>query len=107
MTNYIGQNVMMTCSEWFYGPDCQSYKVVWGKLKSIVNVSEHLGFQPNRPNANWVYEIGNMIIYGCQVKYIVLCPEKPDTTTRIQSWTTHPEKGIVEYEAPNSVYITE
>lgn len=103
---YLGKNVLITTENWFYAPDGQNYRAVWGKLESVKKVDEILGFTPNRPNVNWVFEVGNMILYGCQVKYIVQCDEQPQTLGH-QSWSADAANGLKIYETPSVIYIAE
>jgi len=103
MTDYLNKNVLITATEWFYAEDGNSYRAIWGELKAIRKVDEVIGFAPNRPNVNWIFEIGNVLIYGCQVKYIVLCPNQP-STEGTRSWST--EKGELRtFTTPNAIYI--
>ena len=103
---YIGKKVLITCSEWFIGPDAKSHSAVWGTLSGVHEASKHLGFTPNRAHANWYYEIGGMIIMGCQVKYLCLCEAAPDSDT--YDWTMR--DGLSEplqYKAPHKILILE
>lgn len=70
MEEFIGKKVLVTCSDWFYGEDGRQYKAIHGTLKGVHEAKEKLGFIPNRAHANWFYEIGNMVVMGCQVMYI-------------------------------------
>lgn len=104
--NYVGENVLITLQDWFYCPDGENYKVVWGKLKSIKKVDDLIGFAPNRPNVNWLFEIGEMIIYGCQVKTIIKCKDKPKLTGS-KGWITSAEHGLKLYDTPNVIWVSE
>lgn len=104
MHEFVGQNILITCDQFFLAEDGYSYRGIWGTLKAIRKVDELIGFAPNRPNVNWVYEVGNMIINGCQVKWIILCPNKP-FTERSFSWTSSAEYGLREYETKTQIYI--
>jgi hypothetical protein len=101
---YIGKKVLINCDHWFVGPDGKDHMAVWGTLKGVHEAGKHLGFIPNRAHANWFYEIGSMIIMGCQVKYLCLCETKPDTDT--VAWSMR--EGLTEpllYKAPNKILI--
>jgi hypothetical protein len=65
----IGDKVLITTSDWFFAPDAQSYKAVWGTVKAIRTDSETLGLKTNARSTNWYVEIGNMLVAGCQVFY--------------------------------------
>lgn len=103
MKNHIGQNVLVTCSNWFIAPNGKEYKAVWGKLIAIHEAGKELGFIPNRSHANWFIEIGTMQIMGCQVMYFIGCPDKPNTEIT-SSWNSKSEGGIVQYERPTMIY---
>jgi hypothetical protein len=72
MKHLIGKNVLLT-TNWFYAPDGKQYNAVYGFLYAIKEAKESLGFAPHRSHANWVLNIGNMTITGCQVNYAIEC----------------------------------
>lgn len=100
--NLIGENVLCTCSNWFIAPDGKEYKGVYGKLIGIYEVSKELGFIPNRSHANWFYKIGEMVIMGCQVMYIIKCTQ-PVNTDKQTAWTLD-SGDVKEYERPTLIY---
>ena len=102
---FVGKKVLLSLDNWFSGPTGDEYKIIWGTLLSISKVDDLIGFSPNRPNVNWIFEIGDMIIYGCQVKTILLCPDKPNTDGAT-GWTASSEHGLKTYQRPNIIYIT-
>lgn len=69
----IGSQVLITCDNWFYAPDGQSYRAVWGTVKGIRQDSDVLGIKTNARSTNWYLEIGNMILAGCQIHYALEC----------------------------------
>ena len=73
----IGENVLVTCDNWFFAPDGQQYRAVWGKVYGVRQDNEVLGIKTNRGSTNWYLEIGSMILAGCQIHYAVHCPERP------------------------------
>ena len=82
MIDLIGKPVLITTADWFYGHDGKLYKAAHGILKGIHEASKTLGVVPNRANANWHIEIGDMFIAGCQVLYAIHCPAvNPDQVT--------------------------
>lgn len=105
MNNFINKKVLVTTQNWFYGKDGKQYKAVWGTLKGIHEAGKTLGFIPNRSHANWFIEIGDIIIMGCQVMYIVQC--KRINKGKVSDWTTveQSESGIKEYERPSAIYV--
>ncbi len=104
MKKYIGKKVLVTTSDWFLAPDGLKYQGAWGTLNSINEAKESVGFAINRAHANWFIEIGNMVIAGCQVLYLISCEDKPETGT-VEDWTS--EGGGTKYSHPSSIYITE
>jgi hypothetical protein len=69
----IGSKVLLTVDNWFFGPDGQSYRAVWGTVKAIRQDSDVLGLKTNARSTNWYIEIGNMIVAGCQIHYALEC----------------------------------
>lgn len=67
----IGQKYLLTTNDWFFAPDGESYKAVFGTVHFIVDSKEALGIATNRNSTNWYVVIGDMIIAGCQVFYAV------------------------------------
>lgn len=78
MNNHLNKNVLITCQGWFLAPDGKQYLGAWGKLTAIHEAGKTLGFIPNRSHANWFIELGPMIIMGCQVMYLIACPNEPE-----------------------------
>jgi len=67
----LGKKYLITSDNWFFGPNGEQYKAVWGTVTSIENDSDLLGIKTNRGSTNWYVVIGNMIIAGCQVHYCI------------------------------------
>jgi len=107
MKDLIGKKVLVTTSGWFYGKDGKSYRAAHGTLKGVHESNKTLGFIPNRAHTNWFIEIGEMIIMGCQVMYLIQCDSVESGA--VKDWTTEGqslnEKGIKEYERPSTIYI--
>lgn len=106
MQDFVNKKVLITTTNWFFGPDGQQYRAVWGTLKAIHEVGKTLGFIPNRSHANWFVEVGKMVIMGCQVMYLIRCDDKP-ITDKEKTYGFTDVKGYVEYERPGSIYITD
>lgn len=73
MSIQVGSKVLVTCDNWFFAPDGNSYRAVWGTVKGLRQDSEVLGIKTNARSTNWYLEIGNMIVAGCQIHYAVEC----------------------------------
>ena len=106
MHEYVGKNVLITTQSWFLAPNGQTYRAVWGTLKSINEAGKTLGFIPNRSHANWFIGIGKMTIMGCQVMYIIQCDDKPNTGEHL-SWHSDAANGLKTFQEPSHIYISE
>ena len=104
MKNYIGKKVLVTTSEWFLAPNGRTYKAVWGTLHAINEAKESVGFAIHRSQANWFIEIGNMVIAGCQVMYLMDHPTEPETGI-VDDWSS--DNGGVTYRHPSSIWIAD
>ncbi len=106
MLSYVNQKVLITTNNWFIAPDGKQYRAVHGTLKAVHESGKTLGFIPNRSHANWFIEIGEMIIMGCQVMYIV----KTETvnTDDVDEWKMESDSigKAVKYLRPTSIYLT-
>lgn len=71
MSLKIGDKAIVTTDGFFYAPDGQQYRAVFGEIKGIHSDSETLGIATNRHSSNWYLEIGNVVIAGCQIHYAV------------------------------------
>lgn len=67
----LNENYLITTDNWFYAPDGESYRAVWGKVTAIQNSEETLGVKTNDRSTNWYVVIGNMIVAGCQIHYAI------------------------------------
>ena len=67
----IGDRCLITTDNWFFAPDGESYKAVYGTIKGIHDAEKVLGIKTNEKSTNWYVEIGNMIVAGCQIHYVI------------------------------------
>ena len=106
MKHWIGKKVLITTSDWFKGNDGVQYKSVFGTLQGIHETKEYYGFTPNRNHANWVVEVGNMVIAGCQVLY---CEQVDVISEKVHDWSCSKETEfkVIEYTTPNNTYIVD
>lgn len=78
-TDSEGENMLLTCNNWFMSPDGETYLYVWGRCR-ILDAKDILGVNP-RSSVNWVWQIGDgadaVFLMGCRVNYAVLCKEPP------------------------------
>jgi hypothetical protein len=100
-----GDKALVTTEGWFYAPDGNSYKAVYGTVEAVRTAESTLGVKPNGRSTNWYLEIGNMTIAGCQIHYAV----KTDKCSKDKSrnWSANAEHGINEYEAPSVIYFAD
>lgn len=52
MHEWINKGVLLTCTDWFFAPDGQQYKAIWGIMKGIKEVKKELGIDINRAHSN-------------------------------------------------------
>jgi hypothetical protein len=98
---YIGHNVLVTTSAWFYGKDGKQYRAIYGKLRGVFAAKDLFGFTPNASHANWLLEIGDMVVMGCQVLYCIKCddPYVGDT----EDWS-NVNGDYKSFARPTSIY---
>lgn len=97
-----GEKYLVTTEGWFYGPDAQIYRAVWGKIE-IVTTQQALGFNPAR-STNWFLKVGDgnnsILVAGCQINYAIRCEEKPLIKTELI-----PDKETGLLQAANCIFI--
>ncbi|QFQ87340.1 hypothetical protein F8A10_07830 [Paracoccus kondratievae] len=64
-----GQKYLITTDNWFFAPDGENYRAVWGTVNAVVDAETALGIKTNRNSTNWYVSIGDMIVAGCQIHY--------------------------------------
>ena len=105
MKKYIGKKVLVNTG-WFTANDGRMYQAVWGTLHGVHNSKDVIGFDTSRGHSNWVYEIGNMMIMGCKISLVSLCPTTPDfEEVRHVSYDNTSEVKI--FNKPNEIWIAE
>ena len=67
----VGSRVLITTSNWFYGPDGRMYNAVHGTVMAIKDDEQTLGIRTNRNSTNWYVQVGNITIAGCQIHYAI------------------------------------
>lgn len=105
MHSYINKKVLITTNDWFYGKDGRQYKSIHGTLKGIHEVSKIFGFTPNRNHANWVIEIGDVTIMGCQVLYCEACEDVHAGPVKELVADDKSELGMKEVMRSSGIYI--
>ena len=73
---------IVTTDNWFYAPDGNSYKAVWGEVSIFEDTI--LGIKTNKNSSNWYAKVGSednhVIIAGCQIHYATRCENEPAQT---------------------------
>lgn len=96
-----GDKYLVTTDCWFIAPDGEQYRSAWGKCE-LKTTEEVFGFSPSKPSTNWFLFIGNMIIAGCQIHYVVKCDNKPTIKTELYA-----DKDTGVQQIANRIYIAE
>lgn len=104
MLSLIGKKVLVTTQNWFYAPDGKNYRAAWGTLRGVNEAGKTLGFIPNRSHANWFIDVGALTIMGCQVMYVLDCPEKP-ADGMVEDYTSN-DGNLKCFTRPSAIYIT-
>lgn len=100
---WIGKKVLAQTNSWFVGPDGKDHCSVWGTLRGIYKDKDVLGFTINaRATANWCYDFGDIIVMGCQINYLCLCPVKPSPDVQSISYK---DGVVVKFTLPDKIYI--
>lgn len=71
MQPQLNEKYLITTDGWFFAPDGEQYRAVWGTVTGIHSDEEALGIKTNRGSTNWYVQIGNMIVAGCQIHYCI------------------------------------
>ena len=101
----IGEKAIITTDNWFFAPDGQNYRAVFGTVKAVKSAEETLGVKTNSKSTNWYVEIGNMTLAGCQIHYAI----KTDKCNegKALGWTSSAEHGVKEYDLPCAIYFAD
>lgn len=96
-----GKKYLITTDGWFFAPDGQNYRAVWGEAE-YVTTKEAMGFNPIR-STNWFVKVGkgegSILVAGCQIHYAVRSDKKPFIKEGTYS---EPHQGECFF---NSIYI--
>jgi hypothetical protein len=97
---------IVTTDNWFYAPDGNSYKAVWGEVEIVEDT--FLGVKTNRNSSNWFAKVGSqhnfVIVAGCQIHYAVYCETEPNGQTFQHELTHELEVKKVIADTPR-IYI--
>lgn len=97
----VGQNYLLTLSDWVYTPSGLQKNAVFGKVEAILSDEDTLGIKTNRGSTNWYVKIGDMLVAGCRIHYAIktdYCFLGPVTDHVV-------ENGVCRtYERPCNIY---
>ena len=84
----VGLKYLITLESRIRTPDGEAYGAVFGTLRAVHKAQDVIGVYPGRGHENWMVEIGNVIIPGCQVKFCI----------QTDSYSTQPPSNEIEHE---------
>ena len=96
----IGEKVIVTVDNWFYGPDGREYRAVFGTVHGIHSDQDTLGMKTNARSTNWYMNVGGAVIAGCQIHYVCRADKAPPETA--PGWTLH-DGNVVRHDRPSVV----
>lgn len=91
----IGEKFLISTDQWFVAPDGNQYKAVFGTVKAIETDSQTLGIKTNDRSTNWYVIMGDMMIAGCQIHYVIKTDE----------FNKEPPKRAVEHDGKLSYQL--
>jgi hypothetical protein len=98
---------IVTTDNWFYAPDGNSYKAVWGEVRILEDTV--LGIKTNKNSSNWYAMVGSeenhVIVAGCQIHYATRCEREPAQTFKHEMTHELTVKSVVADTA--RIYIAE
>lgn len=98
---------LVTTDGWFFAPDGQEYRCVWGEVEAVGD--DVLGIKTNSRSANWFLKVGSndrhVIIAGCQIHYAIKCNTQPVLHSYIKEGMH--EGKLTKSECPSRIYIAE
>lgn len=110
LQQFASSNFLITTTEWFYAPDGNTYRAVWGKVK-ICKDEETLGIKTNIRSANWYAVVGEgekqTIVAGCQIHYACICNNTPFTGERKQLKVFESLGKQEEIRIENGIYLAQ
>ena len=102
----IGEKYLITTDNFFVAPDGQQYNSVFGTVKDIKSSEDTLGIKTNMRSTNWYIIIGNMLIAGCQIHYVIKTDEASEYNCNIRD-IEHQGKLIGCAESNPRIYIAD
>ena len=106
MKYQVGKKYLITTDNWFTAPNGSHCKAVFGTLNSIRHAEDSLGIKTNVRSATWFLEIGNMVVAGCQIHYIIQT-DKCNKEDHINDWSASAADGLNKYQSPTRIYFAD
>ena len=103
----IGEKYLITADNWFFAPDGENYRAVFGTVHALVDSETALGVKTNRNSTKWYVAIGDMIIAGCQVHYAMRADDanlEPSKFADKFAEIDHEGKRMVSENAVTRIY---
>lgn len=98
-----GKKYLITTSDWFMAPNGRQYKSVFGTVNSINDADSSLGLKTNRNSTNWYVMVGNMMVAGCQIHYVIETDEVlPEGIPAINHEVVNGE--VKHFNLPSPIY---
>lgn len=97
----IGDKCLITTDNYFVAPDGILYRAVFGTVKNVIDAQNMLGIKPNAKSTNWYVEIGDVILAGCQIHYLVKTEKANLARVTDCSWSA---EKYHEFERPTVIY---
>lgn len=66
-----GEKYLISCDNWFFAPDGENYRAVFGTVHGVQDAESVLGVKTNARSTNWYVLIGDMVLAGCQIHYAI------------------------------------
>lgn len=100
----VGTKALITTDGWFFGPDGELYKSVFGTIKGVYSSEETLGIKTNAKSTNWYVVIGNMTLAGCQIHYAIETDNVSFAPTTIEMQNSNDGKNMISKSATTRIY---
>ena len=100
-----GDKVLVTVDGWFFAPNGEQYRAVFGTLHGIKTDQEALGVKTNARSTNWYAQVGTVLIAGCQIHYAVKTDGVTAAPPRIA--IEHEGRMEVSHAHASSIYFAD
>lgn len=97
-----GKKYLITTDDWFFAPDGMNYKAVWGTVHGVKNTEDVLGIKTNARSTNWYVTIGNMVVAGCQIHYLIKSEKCNFSDVEHEAWDA--SNGIKQFKRSCHIY---